>query len=328
MIRGFRSFISNGEHYLIVPQRAITQNRIQEIIHMSEFLKYVGEEGIAELYPTLTSQPNAYIEGDPVLLFRIPKSTSGSRKHASLGIELANFHERGKEYPAYSTESFLFGQWAELWMKRVEETKARYNQVKEKTEKNDFDELFLTTFPYYEGLSENAIQYMVDHHIDNGPFSLSAPSICHDRFTEQSWIPLEEAESGFVKLPTSWVVDHPMRDLAEYIRSRIYDQDYRSESLLQFLDDYERISPITKESWRLLYGRLLFPVHYYEMIEAHYNNERDIGKELYMQRFFEYINAEDRNERFLRSFFPTIGLPVDQLNIPVVDWLIDPALST
>ncbi len=46
----------------------------------------------------------------------------------------------------------------------------------------EMEKRFLETFPYYLGLTENAIQYLVDTEIDDLPRSVDAATICHHRF--------------------------------------------------------------------------------------------------------------------------------------------------
>ncbi|MFC0187686.1 spore coat putative kinase YutH [Fictibacillus aquaticus] len=320
MDRGFKTFWCRGERYIVVPQRNLSYEDIQEQLYVSECLKHAGEKGIAELCPTVSSMPNAYIDGSAVMLFKLDsENRSPSRP---LGEELADFHLRSKNIHHYHPlQRTAFGQWAELWMKRMDNMHKKYHDVKQRKEKNDFDRLFLTSFPYYEGLAENAIQYIVDHALERGPAGLGSSAVCHERFSEGAWV---DVDGTFAKLPVGWIVDHPVRDLAEWIRGYVYQDNFRNNQVLGFIDDYEKVKPLSKSSWRLLYGRLLFPVHYFDLVEGHYENERDIGKELFVRNFNDVVGKEIQNEQFLRSFYRAIGLPVKELNIPIVDWLSTP----
>src|SRR5699024_5568074 len=66
-----------------------------------------------------------------------------------------------------------------------------------------------------------------------------------------------------------WAVDlaydHPARDLAEYIRSRLLNRETEKE-MAQFLQDYQKRRPLSVFGWRLLYARLLFPVHIFDLV--------------------------------------------------------------
>ena len=122
---------------------------------------------------------------------------------------------------------------------------------------NEFDVLFIETFPYYMGLAENAIQYLTDTEIDDKPTQVDHGTLCHERFTHSVW-----KGPYFVKNPFEWVFDHASRDLAEWIRERYFANIQTSQpDIKSFLTDYRSLATLSPFSWRLLYARLLFPLH-------------------------------------------------------------------
>jgi spore coat protein YutH len=316
---GYRTFTCKGDQYIVIPQQQMTYEKLQEMIFISDLLQQRGENSLPVLQPTVTNMPSAYVDGESVIIFK-KAHTKEEQRNVSLGIELAEFHKRGKGVEQfYPVQQIAYGQWPLLWINRVDEMHNTYSEVSARKQKNDFDHLFLTTFPYYEGLAENAIQYITDYQLERGPKGIGSAAICYDRFSERSWI---RSSNSFIKLPVGWVIDSPMRDVAECIREKIYQPQFRNDEILNLIDDYEKVKPLSKGAWRLLYGRLLFPTQYFDTVEGHYKNERDIGKELYVRRFTDLISYEKQNEYFLKSFFRSIGLPVRELNIPIVDWLV------
>jgi spore coat protein YutH len=316
---GYRTFTCRGDRYIVIPQQQMSYEVLQEMSFLSDFLQQRGESELPVLQPTITNMPSAYVDGESVVVFKMGHKKE-ERKHISLGKELAEFHKRGKGVEQfYPTQQVAYGQWPQLWIARVDEMHNRYTEVSARKQKNDFDTLFLTTFPYYEGLAENAIQYITDYQFERGPRGIGSASICYDRFSERSWI---ETDNGYIKMPVGWLIDSPMRDVAECIREKIYQPQFRNDEVMNLIDDYETIKPLSKGAWRLLYGRLLFPTQYFDAVEGHYKNEREIGRELFLSRFTDFISYERQNEYFLRSFFRSIGLPVNELNIPIVDWLV------
>jgi spore coat protein YutH len=316
---GYRTFTYKGDRYIVLPQRNMTYEMLQEMSFISDYLQQRGESYLPVLQPTVSGMPSAYVDGETVIVFKMAHKKE-EKRNVSIGQELAEFHKRGEGLEQfYPLQQIAYGQWPLLWMERVDQMQTRYQEIVARKQKNDFDHLFLSSFPYYEGLAENAIQYVTDYQLERGPRGIGSASICYDRFSERSWI---RSDGGFIKIPVGWVVDHPMRDVAECIREKIYQPQFRNDEIMNLIDDYEKIQPLSKGSWRLLYGRLLFPSQYFDTVEGHYENERDIGKELFVRRFTDLISYEAQNEYFLKSFFRSIGLPVNELNIPVVDWLI------
>ncbi|WNB92956.1 spore coat putative kinase YutH [Bacillus sp. NEB1478] len=316
---GYRTFTCRGDRYIVIPQLQMSYELLQEMTFLSSVLQERGENELPVLQPTITGMPSAYVDGESVIIFRMEHKKQ-ERKVASLGMELAEFHKRGKGVEQYyPVQQIAYGQWPLLWISRVDEMHNKYAEISVRKQKNDFDTLFLTTFPYYEGLAENAIQYITDYQMERGPRGIGSASICYDRFSERSWI---ETDNGYIKMPVGWLIDSPMRDVAECIREKIYQPQFRNNEIVDLIDDYEKVKPLSKGAWRLLYGRLLFPTQYFDTVEGHYKNEREIGMELYSSRFTDLISYERQNEYFLKSFFRSIGLPVHELNIPIVDWLV------
>ncbi len=72
---------------------------------------------------------------------------------------------------------------------------------------SEVDEAFLFTFPYFMGLTENAIQYAVDARIDERSSAYEQGTICHRRFTERTWLVPSE-RGNILKCPTDFIYDH------------------------------------------------------------------------------------------------------------------------
>ena len=68
-----------------------------------------------------------------------------------------------------------------------------------------FDRLFIESFPYYLGVAENAIQYVVDTEMDDTPQLTDAATICQERFTPLLW-----HQTKRLKLPFDWVYDRQL----------------------------------------------------------------------------------------------------------------------
>ena len=88
-----------------------------------------------------------------------------------------------------------------------------------------FDQLFIESFPYYLGVAENAIQYVVDTEMDDTPQLTDAATICQERFTPLLW-----HQTKRLKLPFDWVYDHPTRDIAELIRYMMIEKERLGEN--------------------------------------------------------------------------------------------------
>ncbi|MEI2401246.1 spore coat protein YutH, partial [Paenibacillus phytohabitans] len=167
------------------------------------------------------------------------------------------------------------------------------------------------------GLTENAIQYLVDTEIDETPSPIDSATICYHRFTENSW-----DKDSYTKIPTEWVYDHYTRDLAEYIRDQYTSGGNRKNGqIIHFLKEYERVNTLSPFSWRLLYARLVFPLHFFECIEGYYMTESENKKEQQLQRLEAMLTHSSEHERFLATFLANVGVNEKRLTIPNINWL-------
>ncbi len=80
-----------------------------------------------------------------------------------------------------------------------------------------FEKKMIEAFPYYSGLAENAIQYLVDTELDDNPGAEDSGTICHQRMERDTW-----SEESLIRIPGDWVFDHAARDIAEYMRDDIF----------------------------------------------------------------------------------------------------------
>jgi len=186
------------------------------------------------------------------------------------------------------------------------------------TPEDEFERMFVESFPYYIGLTENAIQYLVDTEMDDDPLETDSGTVCHERFSRNSW-----GGNYLIKNPFDWVFDHRSRDLAEWTRERYFRniQTYERE-LKDFYEDYQSIAPLSSFSWRLLYSRLLFPLHYFECVEDYYITRSEQDQKILEERLSKILRQSAEYERFLGNFYIISGAPIKRLNLPQLEWLI------
>jgi len=242
---------------------------------------------------------------------------SGNRKLTSIGRKLAKFHYRGRTVAFSVNKTSRIGQWKQLWESRLDQMERAWNEMLFKQPENELERMFLESFPYYRGIAENAIQYIVDTELDDEPTIADNGTICHERFTSNSW-----GNSFLVKNPFDWVFDHCSRDLAEWTREKYFHniKTYEPE-LRKFIKDYQSIVPLSPFSWRLYFARILFPLHYIHTIESHYRSNSEQEKRQLEEQLQKFLQQSDDHERFLSRFFDFAEVPVHKWKIPIPDWL-------
>ncbi len=292
---GLNSFSHQGYVYVLVPITHMNEDEIMEKKRMSDFFSYDGTVG--KFVPTKKGKWIAKIgETKMVLLCAIHDERS-----IQIGEDMATFHYYGRTYPYEVKYVNILGQWKTLWGRRIDQLenfgKQKINDIQTK-----FDEQFITSLPYFIGISENAIQYLVDAEMDEERGVMDTAVICTERFLYRK-----------IKLPTEWVYDHPARDIAEWIRLQ-WKKEHQTSEVRNFLADYEQFMPLSSFSLRLVYARLLFPIAYFEAVEGYYGLEEDRKK--YEDDFYKVISQISTNEKRLSSIFGTF-----ERKLPSIRWL-------
>lgn len=309
--RGYNAFYENRDLYVIVPVSLIETEELLEIKHMSDYLQFQQEERVATFVPTIRQELMATLKEEKVVLFKIIQASR--RTYVNDGADLGRFHRKGRFYPYQPRLATRIGQWKSLWEQRLDQLEHWWSKKVQERPTNRFEKHFIETFPYFLGLSENAIQYIADCLWEDRQNEAQQGTICQLKYKPQRDI-------DHIIFPTELVYDHPTRDLAEWIRTK-FNEGTSMKEIIDFLNEYEKIMPLSAISWRMLFGRLLFPLSYFEAVEGYYSTTSESLKNQYESRFFRNLEKVEEYELFVGSFFEKIGLPVGRLKIPEIKWL-------
>lgn len=312
-INGKECFLAGDVLYTIVPVTHMEQKVLIELYEMSEHMAKLQDRKVSRFTAAKNHKFLVTHENHDYVLLRNEYRPRKMRTQR-LGRKLARFHERGKRLQAEIDALNRVGEWKSFWSMRLDQMEKAWSVFIQEPPREDFDRLFFESFPYFMGLAENAIQYVTDTELDEKPHYWDQASICHEHFISGLWEGPQE-----IRNPFDWVYDHPSRDIAEWVRNEYFKSKRTLRPELQtFLYDYESIAPISPFGWRLVYARLLFPLHYFVTVEDYYQAQsqpRQKGLEEDMKR---HLRDTSDYEMFLRTFYQIADV---KLQLPVVDWL-------
>lgn len=312
----YQSYKKDNQRYLVVPVDGMGEDELAELEQLATHLQNSGDRYVCTFVHT--KQENSRIlpldNGTVCLLtFReIPV-----RVLQRPGRKLAKFHYRGRTINFSVNKTSRMGQWKSYWEKRLDQMEKVWNSMLYQQPESDFDRLFLESFSYYMAIGENAIQYLVDTELDDEPKAIDSGTVCHSRFTAHTW-----SDNHLYRNPFDWVFDHCSRDLAEWTRERFLNQ-FRTyqHDVRNFFHEYQSIEPLSSFAWRLLYARLLFPLHYVECIEEYYLTHSEQQKRMLHDRLEKFLQQTKEHEQFLKDFYQLVEVPVRKWQIPQMDWL-------
>lgn len=173
-----------------------------------------------------------------------------------------------------SFSTLLRFPWISLWMEKCD----YLEEVIHHLEKKYYT--LLPIFYWFLGLSENAIQYVNATLLNGKKTGLDRMVVSHSR------IDVKMSVFDFYN-PFSIVIDHPARDVSEYLKSLFYHNDYQIEEIEEYLFSLN----FSDFGYSLLYGRLLFPTFFFDLCDRFFNDQLD-KKELFLlgDRMEEYRN--------------------------------------
>ncbi|RFU70110.1 spore coat protein YutH [Peribacillus saganii] len=301
--------------FTIVYTDGVKPEELLERQRMSHHLLQQGDRYVSRF--VLAAHQTYISEADDKTFILLENNFLAEPRNHKLGRKLAKFHNRARSLSHPIKECSRIGKWNEFWEQRIDQLEKVWQEKAQSHPGNEFEELFVDTFPYYMALGENAIQYLVDTEIDDDPSAQDAGTVCYDRFSDHTW-----SGSYCIKNPFDWVFDHGCRDISEWIRQHFFDNPHTFQpGIRKFLQEYQSVQSLSPFSFRLLYARLLFPIHYYEVIEELLLNPIEARRKLLEEKLQAFVDQSGHYQEFLRRFYETAEVPAKKLQIPSIDWL-------
>lgn len=223
---------------------------------------------------------------------------------------LAHFHEKNTIYPYEPQIASSYGKWKTLWIHKL----TKYEElIKEEAQAYPtvFYDHVMDVFPYFIGLSENAIQYVQECEFEHRYHDVDQGTITFQRYRNQ----LSERVLWMNEL----FYDHPVRDIAEYIREKLLNIGEEGlKDCLTFLNEYTAVRPLSPFSYRMLIGRLLFPIHFFDFLE-HVLMTKEPMK--FYDQLLEVCEKQSLYEASIRNLFNQLTSEDKHLQIPMLQWL-------
>ncbi|KAB8131803.1 hypothetical protein F9U64_13150 [Gracilibacillus oryzae] len=302
----FPAYTDDKLYYFVIPVSITEENAWEEYM----IAKHFQEKGMQHVVCPLINLHNQFITSLGKEKYLLCYADSLSDPMKTHGDYLSQFHQIGYQFPYQPEMTNNYGKWKELWMKKIEQYEALFRSYYQQRPAPAFIRPLADIFPYIIGLSENALQYINMVEKEQNYHQYDQPVFAFGRLHKQ-------LDEQFVWIH-DLIYDHPVRDLAEYIRLFLLEKNgLNDETLSQFLNDYTSRCPLSPFGWKLLYARLIFPIHIYDKIDQCVRE--DNGEQL----LYDLIELQCEYEKNLSSFFSYIGIEQSDKNGIQLDWLVN-----
>ena len=181
--------------------------------------------------------------------------------------------------------------WGNLWSEKIDYLEYQISEL------GASHHIILSSFSYYDGLAENAIELynMIDN--KNEMLVISQKRIKYPNISLNYYNPL------------NIVIDYRVRDIAEYLKDNFFNDGNTINELNYLISK----NILTKNEYNLLYARLLYPSYYFDEVSSILENNKEETVLL------KYINKVNEYEKFLKN---TYYLLSKKSEIIKVEWLI------
>lgn len=185
--------------------------------------------------------------------------------------------------------------WSKLWKKKVD-------YFEWYIEHNDNKYMLLNEYyKYFIGLAENAILYYED------TVSKVKPNICDREVVSHRRIQDEYTYKSLYN-PIELVVDHPSRDLTEYLKMIFWNNNYKKDNITIILDDIV----LSEYTARMVISRMMFPSFFFDSFEKYIDNVLD-NKDI--------INIIERMNEYENYVYDIYVKLKTKFKIPSIDWI-------
>lgn len=286
----------------------------KEAFYIEQFIlaHYLHEQGQTQIALPIQNKDEEWFTtkgDDHHIACRIEQNQTPNE--ISQGTALAMFHQSSQSFPNEPERISCFGLWKDLWIQKLEYYEELIPTLVSAVD-NLIYERMMEAFPYLIGTTESAIQLLVECEAETRFATNDTPVICFIRYESQV---LDK-----IIWPNDFVYDHYARDVAEMLRLEfLKDQDLQvtSENVRGLLASYEEIQPISIFAWQMIYARLLFPSHFYDLFDEIIES----NKEKHASQLNQMIQRHHQYEQKLAQFYSIVGIDTIKNKMSTVDWL-------
>ena len=238
------SFYINNKQY-ILKEYINNQNITNELYTLNNYLKRIINVDI--IIPNKYNNIITYINNTPYILIEKQKETPLNIKEIS---NISNI-----KIPEIKT--LERNNWEKLWSDKIDYYEMQLNENKKKYP------LIRESFDYFIGLAENAISYLVNTKRETKPLIHDIKVISHNNLFDSLYDPL------------NIILDHKARDISEYIKLSFFNKNI---NIYKELDIYFMNNIYSEYGIRILFSRLLYPSHYFNIYDniilGNYNEKK------------------------------------------------------
>ncbi|MGL5152583.1 MAG: CotS family spore coat protein [Clostridium sp.] len=217
---------------------------------------------------------------------------------------LAKMHEASKGYdpPENSKLKSDLGRWPGLMTKRIKALDKMRDMVRKKSNKSDFDMVYLKSIDFYKEMGREALKTMEESdYYELCMLAESEKGFCHHDYTYHNIIFTEE--NGVYVIDFDYCKREIRAfDISNFMIKVLKRVDWDIDFAKTIIEAYDNVSKIKPEEYKVLYSFLQFPQRYWRLANRYYYNEVNWGQATFANKIESIINEKEKYLDFLSKF--------------------------
>ncbi len=287
LTKGIYYFKNQNQSFMLTPFYQ-DEKHLLDLYQLNQKLRLTNPR-YYKIYLTKDQLPYILVDGTCYVLLGITSVVHDSLSFFDLSKDSISIDS--------SFSSLLRFPWQKMWSYNLDnfEEILKHHPVSTSS--------YMPIFLYYMGLGENAIQY-VEHILTTFPKT----TFPEDFFVQHHRVDAR-ASVASLYFPLDLVIDYPCRDVAEYLKSLFFYNDYD----FQVIEDLLLSLKYSSFGYSLLFGRLLYPSFFFDACADFFSEKKEESSILLL--------GERREEYriFLREIYYIIRKKVE---IEEVRWIV------
>lgn len=275
-------FKNKGENYIL--KLCYDQNIGDYYKYLGYQLRNLNNNYFFKIIPNRNNTLITIIENKPYVLL---KTSNINNDEISIFDLKTNAYINNNQLLSIIDRS----DWINMWTNKIDYFEEWFNDKKEK-----YNDLY-AIYNFYIGLSENALLYLKEN--KNKTYKRQNDRLCiqHKRINKNSKL-YDYYDISEV------ILDHPTRDIAEYIKSCMTDDTLDITVLENYLDNTD----FSEYGLKIMYARILFPTFFYDYIDNMILNNGDANLSVLESKTVNYYKNIKKISMFFKQKYgiPTI----------------------
>jgi CotS family spore coat protein len=217
---------------------------------------------------------------------------------------LARMHEASKGYepPENSKLKSDLGRWTQLMAKRIKSFDKMRDMLRKKSNKSDFDVLYLRSMDFYKEIGIKALNCLeASSYYELCAIAERDKSFCHHDYTYHN-IVLNDKEDVYVIDFDFCKREVRTFDISNFMIKVLKRVNWDINYARAIIDEYNNVSKLDNDEYKVLFAYLQFPQRYWRLANRYYYNEVNWGQNTFYNKLQGIVNERESYLKLLDNY--------------------------